>query len=98
MAKMTIFGSPNIIVIVCHMYNDRHVSLLFSYLHLHKGSCVCGIHSHWALPMDGDDGLWLNIWLKCSFLLENPYLLSLEAISRACSGYPKGGSVLEVLS
>ena len=32
------------------------------------------------------------------FLLENPYLLSLEAISRACSGYPKGGSVLEVLS
>ena len=52
--------------------------------------------------------LSLNVSLIVSFkshlgsyhylLLENPYLLSLEAISRACSGYPKGGSVLEVLS
>ena len=32
------------------------------------------------------------------FFMINTYLRTLEAISRACSGYPKGGSVLEVLS
>ena len=32
------------------------------------------------------------------FFMINTYLRTLEAISRACSGYTKGGSVLEVLS
>ena len=32
------------------------------------------------------------------FFMINTYLRTLEAISRACSGYPKGGSVLKVLS